>query len=152
MLSGELSRFKRFVSKRLLLDAPAVAEKKDENENDGKGNDGEERGDDERVLIHLGGFKALDQSIAATREVADFCRVARSMKEDAEAAAAAGVMNEEAVCGSEGADGSRDAVHAGGKPGRSALFEPAFLLILHSLEVCFGGSCWYLSMLCMVVS
>lgn len=80
------------------------------------------------VLISVGGFKAVDQSVAVTREVADFCRVVGEVKRAA-AAAAAGVAAGygDAAAAEEGGAGSALA--------RAGLFEPAFLLILHSLEV-----------------
>ncbi|CBN79298.1 weakly similar to cyanobacterial Exoribonuclease II [Ectocarpus siliculosus] len=79
------------------------------------------------VLISVGGFKAVDQSVAVTREVADFCRVVGEVKRAA-AAAAAGVAAGygDAAAAEEGGAGSALA--------RAGLFEPAFLLILHSLE------------------
>ncbi|CAN0075062.1 unnamed protein product, partial [Ectocarpus sp. 12 AP-2014] len=79
------------------------------------------------VLISVGGFKAMDQSVAVTREVADFCRVVGEVKRAA-AAAAAGVAAGygDAAVAEEGGAGSALA--------RAGLFEPAFLLILHSLE------------------
>ncbi|CAN0456672.1 unnamed protein product, partial [Ectocarpus sp. 8 AP-2014] len=79
------------------------------------------------LLISVGGFKAVDQSVAVTREVADFCRVVGEVKRAA-AAAAAGVAAGygDAAAAEEGGAGSALA--------RAGLFEPAFLLILHSLE------------------
>ncbi|CAN0031092.1 unnamed protein product, partial [Ectocarpus sp. 4 AP-2014] len=89
----------------------------------------EEDGEELRqpMLISVGGFKAVDQSVAVTREVADFCRVVGEVKRAA-AAAAAGVAAGygDAAAAEEGGAGSALA--------RAGLFEPAFLLILHSLE------------------
>ncbi|CAB1099581.1 unnamed protein product [Ectocarpus sp. CCAP 1310/34] len=76
------------------------------------------------VLISVGGFKAVDQSVAVTREVADFCRVVGEVKRAAAAGVAAGYGD--AAAAEEGGAGSALA--------RARLFEPAFLLILHSLE------------------
>lgn len=117
VLAGEISRFKRVVSKR--LDKPPTADA----DEDGEG-----------PLIQLGGFKAVDQSVAVTREVAEFCRVVKEIKGEAEAAKGAGAGV------SAGAEGG---VHEGGTvtKARGGLFEPAFLLILHSLEVRQFGEC-----------
>lgn len=176
MLSGERSRFKRVVSKRLggnvgggsksdkkkrkKLKKQADEENKGEGEGvaveavgvvaEGGGGDavarrGREGGEGEEgsrlaadvqqqeeqppVLISVGGFKAVDQSVAVTREVADFCRVVGAVKRAA-AAAAAGV-----AAGYGGAAAGVEEEGAGSSLARAGLFEPAFLLILHSLEV-----------------
>ncbi|CAM9891181.1 unnamed protein product [Scytosiphon promiscuus] len=84
------------------------------------------------VLINVGGFKAVDNSVAVTREVADFCRVVNAVKRAA-AANAAGIA---AGYGDAAADGTEGGGGGGGSSmlARAGLFEPAFLLILHSLE------------------
>ena len=174
VLSGERSRFKRVVSKRLGgVGDGSIAEKKKKKkkkkrktEEDGEQEPGEEDGlplegvdagmeggakreakrpaFDEReqqqqqqqqqqqpVLISVGGFKAVDHSVAVTREVADFCRVVAGVKRAAEAAAAGAA----AGYGGAAAAGGVEEEGAGSALARAGLFEPAFLLILHSLEV-----------------
>lgn len=128
MLSGELTRFKRIVSKR--LDRKS---KQDHNTQPNGAQSDEADIGEGQVLIRLGGFKALEQSVAVTREVADFCRVVELVKKDNAAAAAAGGGVGARTGGEEGVDGK------GGcrASARAGLFEPAFLLILHSLEVRF---------------
>lgn len=86
------------------------------------GNQGDGEGS-QTVMVRLGGFKAVDQSVAVTREVADFCRVIKAMKQ----AKRANVPQ-------EGDEGLRAVVGSEGALERAGLFEPAFLLILHSLE------------------
>lgn len=147
MLSGERTRFKRVVSKRLGLDGGSSSsskadkkkretEERRENKGEGEasaiGGDGDvvENDQQQPVLISVGGFKAVDNSVAVTREVADFCRVVRAVKKAA-AANAAGIAagyGDAATEGEKGGGGSSMLARAG-------LFEPAFLLILHSLEV-----------------
>ena len=170
VLSGERSRFKRVVSKRLGgvgdgSKAENKKKKKRKTEEDGEQEQGEEDGlplegvdagmeggakreakrpaFDEReqqqqqqqqqqpVLISVGGFKAVDHSVAVTREVADFCRVVAGVKRAAEAAAAGAA----AGYGGAAAAGEVEEEGAGSALARAGLFEPAFLLILHSLEV-----------------
>lgn len=163
VLSGERSRFKRVVSKRLGGggDSTKTAKKKKRKKTDREQEEGgaqplegvdaavegaegqerraaaglqeeqeqqqqqEEQQRQEPVLISVGGFKAVDHSVAVTREVADFCRVVAAVKRAA-AAAAAGVA---------AGYGGMEEEGAGSALARAGLFEPAFLLILHSLEV-----------------
>eukprot|EP00903_Cladosiphon_okamuranus_P010020 g9502.t1 len=144
VLSGERSRFKRVVSKRLggVGDSTKTNKKRKKNKaKDGEEEKGglplesidagmervereargpaadqqEEQEQQQSVFISVGGFKAVDNSVAVTREVADFCRVVAGVKR---AATAAGVEEE----------GAENVL------ARAGLFEPAFLLILHSLE------------------
>lgn len=130
ILAGELNRFKRVVSQRI-EDNQGAADKFYGNAEELLTNQGER----DLVALQLGGFKALDQSVAATREVTDFCRVVESIK--------ARTLAEEALPtrGREGGptDGKRKRRgSANGVEGvREELFEPSFLLILHSLEVGF---------------
>lgn len=134
VLSGERSRFKRVVSKRLgegRDSRKTDGSKKSKNKNSQQEQEQQQqqqRQPQEPVLISVGGFKAMDQSVAVTREVADFCRVVAGVKRAA-AAAAVGV-----AAGYGGAAGAEDE-GAGSALARAGLFEPAFLLILHSLEV-----------------
>lgn len=160
VLSGERSRFKRVVSKRLGGVGNSMKKKKRKKSKvkDGEQDEGglplggvdsgmeregrearspatDQQEEQERqqhqqpqepVLISVGGFKAVDHSVAVTREVADFCRVVAGVKRAAKAAAAgvaAGYGGVEAAAGAESA------------LARAGLFEPAFLLILHSIEV-----------------
>lgn len=129
VLAGELNRFKRVVSKRI-EDNQGAADKSDVDAEEILTNQGER----DLVALQLGGFKALDQSVAATREVTDFCRVVELIK--------AKTLVEEALPkpGREGvaAAGKRERRGAAdGEGARQELFEPSFLLILHSLEVGF---------------
>lgn len=130
VLAGELNRFKRVVSQRI-EDNQGAADKFYGDAEELLTNQGER----DLVALQLGGFKALDQSVAATREVTDFCRVVESIK--------ARTLAEEALPtrGREGGptDGKRKRRgSANGVEGvREELFEPSFLLILHSLEVGF---------------
>ncbi|CAM9345305.1 unnamed protein product [Pylaiella littoralis] len=84
--------------------------------------------EEQPALISVGGFKAVDQSVAVTREVAGFCQVVKGVKRAA-AAVAAGV-----AAGYGGAAAGMEEEGAGSALARAGLFEPAFLLILHSLE------------------
>ena len=145
VLSGELSRFKRVVSERV-----DERVRKGATGEGGAGTGGEEGREAQRVLIRLGGFKALDQSVAVTREVADFCRAVEEVKKGAAAAATAtppaaaapadarvGVVAGKRSGDVGGGSGGEAGGVGGGASVRARLFEPAFLLILHSLEVRF---------------
>lgn len=161
VLSGELTRFKRVVSERVndrpgkgaggkIITAGAASPSSfsSDKEVTKGGVEGGQRGAG-RVLVRLGGFKALDQSVAVTREVADFCRAVEEVKKNAAAAAAAAAVAPptaaaaaDAGVGMETGEGSDVSGGCGGEGGggggasvRAKLFEPAFLLILHGLEV-----------------
>ncbi|CAM9979509.1 unnamed protein product, partial [Ectocarpus fasciculatus] len=105
------------------VDAQGRSERKIEEEEEEE----EEEELREPVLISVGGFKAMDQSVAVTREVADFCRVVGEVKRAAAAAA-------EGVAAGYGDAAAAEEGGAGSALARAGLFEPAFLLILHSLE------------------
>ena len=128
VLAVELNRFKRVVSQRLDQQPPSDGSSKITGAADGG----------TVVVLQLGGFKALDQSVAATREVADFCRVVESIKAlNSAEAVAQRQRNGGRARGRQGA-GDR-----GNEPFtiKEGLFEPPFLLILHSLEVGPSGAC-----------
>lgn len=92
------------------------------------------------VLLRLGGFKAVAQNVAVTREVGDFCRLVNIIKQDD--ADAPGRLTTHPTSGEVGGrDGGEQregeqegGVASGSTLARAGLFEPAFLLILHSLE------------------